>query len=114
MNEIGQIIGERIKQLRKKRKWSQEELAHRANINRTYIGELERGEKNATIDILAKVVNALETTFEELFQYVQPPVENKDNNILPVLINRLNTLNVEEQKALLELFEFLTRWKKIR
>lgn len=114
MNEIGQIIGERIKQLRKERGWSQEELAHRANINRTYIGELERGEKNATIDSLAKVVSALETTFEELFQYVQPPTANKDNNILPVLINRLNALSVEEQKAMLDLFGFLTHWKKIK
>lgn len=114
MNEIGQIIGERIKQLRKERGWSQEELAHRANINRTYIGELERGEKNATIDSLAKVVNALETTFEELFRYIQPSSENKDNNILPVLINRLNALSFEEQKVMLDLFEFLAQWKKIK
>lgn len=114
MNEIGQIIGNRIKQLRKEHGWSQEELAHCANINRTYIGELERGEKNATIDSLAKVVNALETTFEELFRYIQPPSENKDNNILPVLINRLNALSFEEQKAMLDLFGFLAQWKKIK
>lgn len=114
MNEIGKIIGERIRQLRKERKWSQEELAHRANINRTYIGELERGEKNATVDSLAKVVSALEITFEELFRYIQPPSENKDSNVLPILINRLNALSTDEQKAMLDLFDFLNQWKKFK
>lgn len=114
MNEIGQIIGKRIRQLRKERKWSQEELALRANINRTYIGELERGEKNATVDILAKVVSALEITFEELFRHIQPPAESKENNVLPILINRLNALSMDEQKAMLDLFDFLKQWKNIK
>ena len=106
MNEIGKIIGERIRQLRNERGWSQKELAHIADINRTYVGELERGEKNVTIVSLSKVVSALETTFEELFRYIQPSTEGKENNVLPALINKLSALSIEEQKAMLDLFEF--------
>ena len=114
MNEIGKIIGERIRQLRNRLGWSQEELAHRANINRTYIGELERGEKNTTISSLSKVASALEITLEELFRYVQPSTEGKENNVLPALINKLNALSFEEQKAMLDLFEFLKHWKEFK
>ena len=114
MNDIGKIIGERIRQLRSRLGWTQEELAHRANINRTYIGELERGEKNVTLGSLSKVVSALETTFEELFRYIQPSTEGKENNVLPALINKLNALSLEEQKAMLDLFEFLKHWKEVK
>jgi XRE family transcriptional regulator, regulator of sulfur utilization len=61
------FIGERIQDKRKERGLSQEELAERASIHPTYIGQLERGEKSATIDSLEKVTAALEIPFDELF-----------------------------------------------
>ena len=54
-------IGNNIKKIRKKEKLSQEELAFKAGLHRTYIGSVERGEKNITILNLIKVAKSLNT-----------------------------------------------------
>jgi len=53
-------LGKRIKENRLKRNLSQEDLAAKANMHRTYIGMVERGEKNITISNLKKISDALE------------------------------------------------------
>lgn len=53
-------LGQKIKGYRIQRKLSQEELAAKANVHRTYIGMIERGEKNITITNLKKISDALE------------------------------------------------------
>ncbi len=53
-------LGKQIKYYRLKMNLSQEELANRANVHRTYIGMVERGEKNITISSLKKIATALE------------------------------------------------------
>jgi transcriptional regulator with XRE-family HTH domain len=53
--------------LRKEKGFSQEELAHRADVHRTYIGMIERAEKNITLINIEKIANALETKIENLF-----------------------------------------------
>jgi len=60
-------VGGRIQTLRKKKQLSQEELAEQAGIHRTYIGAVERGEKNATIETLEKIASALNIKVGELF-----------------------------------------------
>ncbi len=42
--------------------WSQEELAHRAGLHRTYVSDLERGARNPTITVVDKLATALEAT----------------------------------------------------
>jgi transcriptional regulator with XRE-family HTH domain len=59
-------LGQRIRHLRDARKWSQEEFAHVAGFHRTYIGQIERGEKNLSFMNLAKVSNVLGVTMSEL------------------------------------------------
>lgn len=46
---------------------SQEALAHRAGVHRTYIGRLERGESGVTVDALAAVLAAMSLTLSEFF-----------------------------------------------
>jgi transcriptional regulator with XRE-family HTH domain len=53
------LLGERIRSFRKGKGLSQEVLAERADLHHNYVGELERGEKAATIDTLLKIANAL-------------------------------------------------------
>ena len=60
-------FGERVREIRKKRKLSQEDLAHKANLHRTYIGMIERAEKNITLINIKKIANALEVNIKELF-----------------------------------------------
>jgi Predicted transcriptional regulators len=52
-------LGNRIREKRKTLGWSQEELAAKADIDRSYIGGVERGERNLTFTILCQVCTAL-------------------------------------------------------
>ncbi|MCI8413787.1 MAG: helix-turn-helix transcriptional regulator [Clostridia bacterium] len=67
---IQEIVGKRIKQLRNKLNISQEELAFRSNVHRTYIASLEVGKRNISIALLERIVNALEISFSEFFEYI--------------------------------------------
>lgn len=62
-------VGKRIKELRNKLGISQEELAFRSEIHRTYIASLEVGKRNISIETLEKVVNALDVSMSEFFKF---------------------------------------------
>jgi transcriptional regulator with XRE-family HTH domain len=61
-------FGKKVRQERTKRKLSQEQLAELAGVHRTYIGMIERGEKNITLENIAKLAEALNLTPEELLR----------------------------------------------
>lgn len=108
MSDIAKLIGGRIRNLRKEKGWSQEELAHRANIGASYMGAIERGEISTTVDSLEKIACAFEITFEDLFRHLQPSTaENKGNTTLALLLNKLNKMNVDNQKFVLEFVDLL-------
>lgn len=107
------IIGQRIRDKRKEKGWTQEELAEKTGMHPTYVGKLERGEKGATIDSLEKIVNALDVTFEELFKYIQPSTTESDENpILWQIVDVLNSKNINDQKAVLKFIDFMFEWKE--
>jgi len=60
-------VGRRIEALRKQREWSQQELADRTDLDRTYISALEGGKQNATIKVLLKVSKAFAIPLDSLF-----------------------------------------------
>ena len=60
-------FGERVRDLRKERGLSQEQLAHLADVHRTYIGMIERAEKNITLVNICKIANALKVNINNLF-----------------------------------------------
>lgn len=64
-------LGMRIKFLRKQRKWSQEDLALSANVNRNYICDLENGRRNPSLDILERIAVGLGISLEELFKGIE-------------------------------------------
>lgn len=78
MNETIQIIGKRIRKYRNELHLSQEALAERAGLHFTYIGQIERGEKNITIGSLEKICRSLNISFEELFEGIGPSCKNSD------------------------------------
>lgn len=69
--ELLRILGSRIRALREARGWSQEELARRSGRHYTYIGRIERGEQNVTIEVLLEIVRALDTRVSELLDEPQ-------------------------------------------
>lgn len=60
-------FGKRLRELRKKMEISQEELGFRAGLHRTYIGSIERGEQNVSVDNIHKLAKALKIKVSELF-----------------------------------------------
>lgn len=61
-------FGKRLRELRKKSGISQEELGFRAGLHRTYIGSIERGEQNISVDNIHKLAKAFKVKVDELFK----------------------------------------------
>jgi len=61
-------FGDRVREIRKKKGLSQEELAYKADLHRTYIGMIERAEKNITLINIEKIANALEIEIADLIK----------------------------------------------
>ncbi|HSW96409.1 MAG TPA: helix-turn-helix transcriptional regulator [Candidatus Saccharimonadales bacterium] len=60
-------LGKKIYQLRKEMNMTQEDLAFKVGVDRSYMGFLERGEKNATVKTLTKIATSLKVSISELF-----------------------------------------------
>ena len=57
-----------MRQLREARGWSQEDLAEKADMHRTYVSGIERGTRNPTLTVLARIAGGFGMTFDELLQ----------------------------------------------
>ena len=62
-------FGKRVADLRHTKGLSQEQFSFKCNINRTYMGEIERGEKSPSLLVIAKIAKGLEMTKSELMNY---------------------------------------------
>ena len=69
MITIQKQFGERVRELRVARNLSQEELAFRAGLHRTYLGGIERGERNPALRNIAAIAEALGVAIQELFLF---------------------------------------------
>jgi transcriptional regulator with XRE-family HTH domain len=58
------ILGENIRSYRRNLKWSQEKLAEKSDLHHNYIGDIERGEENVSVDALARIATALKVRLE--------------------------------------------------
>lgn len=68
MSEITKFVGQRIRNYRTQQNLSQEKLAELSGCHPTYIGQIERGEKNATLESIDKIVSALNIPLSQLFE----------------------------------------------
>jgi transcriptional regulator with XRE-family HTH domain len=66
--DVLKLFGERVREIRMLRGLSQEELARLAKIDRTYIGGIERGERNAGIKNVWRIADALGVPAADLFR----------------------------------------------
>lgn len=79
MGTMTQTIGLKLRRIRLKRGYSQESLADRAGLHPTYIGQVERGEKNITVESLSKITTALGIPISAAFDDLPPQVQTDEN-----------------------------------
>jgi transcriptional regulator with XRE-family HTH domain len=60
-------FGNKVREIRKRKGLSQEELSYKADLHRTYIGMIERAEKNITLSNIEKIAKALDVDIKTLF-----------------------------------------------
>ena len=69
MKNIKQEFGDRVRKLRLEKGLSQEKLAFESKMHRTYLGSIERGERNPSLKNIEAIANALGVTLSDLFKF---------------------------------------------
>lgn len=98
MNEISKQIGQRIRNYRTQKKLSQEKLAELADCHPTYIGQIERGEKNATVESISRIASALGVSLSRLLEKLGR--DDKSDNIPLKCYEFISTKTKSEQEQL--------------
>lgn len=112
MDEISIKIGNRIRQIRHSKGVSQEELALVAGINRSFMGQLERGEKNATVKTIEKICIVLEVTLHEFFSFEQEiPNPQNETQIHIKVSSMLKQLDDKQAAQLLDIMKRISDFK---
>ncbi len=112
MNEIWKVLGKRIRNFRTKRGLSQEKLAELSGCHPTYIGQLERGEKNATIEIVLKITSAPGISLSKLFENTDSNADNSSG--LPLkCYELLLSKSPQEQNQLYSILSAVCKYKEI-
>lgn len=74
---IRDSFGQRLRELRVQKGWTQEELSKRAGFHRTYVGNIERGLENPTIEAVSQLADALDVSVKTLFDLEEANVEEE-------------------------------------
>lgn len=86
MGDILKFVGKRIRDIRKSKSLSQEQLGEKSGFHFSYIGGLERGERNISLVNLAKIAEALEVKMHEFFEFDPEISEEKQATIDEIIL----------------------------
>ena len=109
MSRTLKAVGAHIRSLRKARQLSQEQLAERANLHYTLIGSVERGERNVTLENLAKIAKGLAVPLRELF-----PIENTSDEPARELVALLSMVEQSTSELILSVARLIQEKRKIK
>jgi transcriptional regulator with XRE-family HTH domain len=106
VDNVKKLLGDRIRQLRKERGLSQEELGYKSDLHYTHIGAIERAEKNWSIDTLVKVAEGLNVTVNDLL--VLPSKPEDIRSLKKSVITEIN----ESSPEALKIFSYMVKGVK--
>ncbi len=110
MSRIAKAVGQRIRAYRTQKGWSQEKLAELCGCHPTYIGQLERGEKNATLESVERITAALGVSLSKLFEKLDGREDNAQN--IPLACYQLlSAKSKEEQEQLYKILLEMDQYK---
>lgn len=110
MSDIAKIIGARIRNYRIQRNLTQEKLAESAGCHPTYIGQLERGEKNATLESIEKIASALNISLSKLFENIGN-TDSGQRSIPRECYEFLQSKTKQEQEQILRILFEMDKYK---
>lgn len=113
MSDLAKSIGRRIRSYRIRLDLSQEKLAELSGCHPTHIGQLERGEKNATLESIEKVAGALNIPLSTLFENLGAKNGSAAENIPQKCYEFLLEKSEEEQKQIFEMLTAMDKYKQI-
>ena len=106
MDTLQQVVGARIRALRQRRGWTQEELGGRADLDFTTIGGAERGEKSLSLNSLSRVSEALDVDIADLVRQRESKTGQAEcERLIEELLGVVNDLQPEELGHVLGLVE---------
>ena len=111
MSNIAKVLGQRIRNYRTAKGLSQEKLAELSGCHPTYIGQIERGEKNATIESIEKISAALNISLSTLFEKVGSQ-DGGTESIPLACYEFLSSKTKEDQEHLYRILLEMDKYKK--
>lgn len=100
--DISKELGLKIRYYRKEKQITQEALAEICNLHPTYIGQIERGEKNATIESIYRISKGLDIPISKLLENVEH-LEHNSNNIPLEIYHLILSLPYDKQVQLAQI-----------
>ena len=79
--DVKTLFGQRVRQLRKLRGWSQEVFAHQVGLDRSYMGGVERGERNLSLENICLIAKSLGVPPSKLFECWEAPADDADSTV---------------------------------
>jgi len=110
MSDIAKVLGQRIRNYRTSNGLSQEKLAEISGCHPTYIGQIERGEKNATIESVEKISAALNVSLSKLFEKLGAQ-DDGTRNIPLECYEFLSAKTKEEQERIYHILIEMDKYK---
>ena len=110
MSDIAKAVGQRIRNYRTQNGLSQEKLAELSGCHPTYIGQLERGEKNATLESVERIAAALGISLSKLFEKLGEQ-DNDEKSISLACYEFLSAKSKDEQEQLYKILLEMDKYK---
>ena len=111
MSNITKILGQRIRNYRTDQGLSQEKLAELSGCHHTYIGQIERGEKNATIESIEKISAGLKISLSTLFEKLSAE-DSEERNIPLECYQFISAKTKDEQEHIYHILLEMDKYKK--
>lgn len=112
MKDISIDFGKQLRNLRHSKKMSQEELAFKAGISAAHLGQIERAEKNPTLETVGKLSDALSISLAEMFSFEQSVVQSEEDAIIVKINAQLKAMTSEERNDILRIIRIFRRHTK--
>ncbi|NHM32074.1 helix-turn-helix domain-containing protein [Neobacillus terrae] len=118
MGNLVKFVGNNIREIRKMKKLTQEELAEKSGLQTSFLAGVERGERNITLETLDKILNGLEEDVKTVFSFNNLVLDEyvSKNEMVGLIVNLLADRKLQDVKLIhkvaKEIFETYSKAKE--